>query len=189
MAQFGIQPGVAGAVRHRGRPMTTKRERAEAKKQWLLQQKERAWIEAEIAKLEKQGDVTEAQLEELGLWLAPRGPPDLEFFMKRLNQLQPDDPQFDSKWQLALIDTVRNIPLRSRMRSLVADELHRRSFPNPERERREKRQIEVHMLECEKQALLRRGKTSGQAEKAVAEAHHITVAALRKKIQRVKCKA
>jgi hypothetical protein len=161
-----------------------KQERVEAPRQFLKEQKDRAHIEAQIAELEKQPGVSDAQLEELGLTVWPLSPA-MEFMRKRLNEVSPDD--FDSGWKQAIVDLVESdIPLDRHTRSKIAAELRRLYFPNSVRDRREKRQLESAMIEDQKRYLLSTGMTAAEADQIIAKERGIKVAALRKRDYRTK---
>jgi hypothetical protein len=158
-----------------------KQERDEARKKWRREQELRALREAELRKLEKL-DLTDAEfkerLEDMGLWLAPRLPPAMEFIKKHVNK------NLDN-WQQVIIDLVASdTPLDPKSRSLLAGELRSLYFPNPAKDHRFKRQAEAELLEREKRFLTERGMTAIEAEKEVAKSFKLTVAGLRKKIQR-----
>jgi hypothetical protein len=99
--------------------------------------------------------------------------------------VRPDDPQYKKKWQQATIDLVASdVPLDPLMRHLIAGELRGLYFPNVERDRRERRRLEIATIESQKQLLRGRGMTAKEIEQAIAESFGISVDGLRKKIQR-----
>src|SRR5207253_2608507 len=103
----------------------SKQQRSEARRQWLLEKKDREWREAKLAELAKQGEVTDAQLEELGL-VRLQLQPTTEFMRERLRGISPDDPQLQSKYKQATIDLVASdIPLDPSFRRLLAGDLCR----------------------------------------------------------------
>jgi hypothetical protein len=159
----------------------SKTEQEEARRYWLEKQQHRRWLESEIA---KRGQLTEADLDELGLTI-PDNPPAWKFITDCLAKVRPDDPQFNKKWQQAVIDLVASdVPLDPIMRHLIAGELRRLYFPNAERDRRERRRLEIAAIESQKQLLQGRGMTAKEVEQAIAENFGISVDGLRKKIQR-----
>jgi hypothetical protein len=133
--------------------------------------------------------VSHAQLEDLGLMVAPTSPA-TDFIRQRLQGVSPDDPQIDSKSYHAIIDLVASdVPLDPRTRSLLAGDLRSLYFPDAERDRSVKRRAEIAMIESLKHLLLRRGMLTKEAEHAIIQtigkALGITsVATLRKRIQR-----
>jgi hypothetical protein len=164
----------------------SKQKRDKLRNEWRQHQKMRALIEGEIAKLEKHGDVSDAQLEDLGLWIPPPPPPAMQFMIDRLSDVSLDDPELDSKWKLGIIDLVKSdIPLDPRSRSLLAGDLQRLYFPNAERNRREQQRMEAAMIDCFEEELLSRGMTTAKAREEIVKALGISsVDALRKRMQR-----
>jgi hypothetical protein len=169
----------------------SKQERVEARRRFLQEQEERKHLEAHIAKLEELGELEKqpgdggVSLEALGLVELPLSPA-TEFIRKRLNEVPHDDPQFDDKWKLAIIDLVASdIPLDRHTRSLLAGELRRLYFPNAARDKRAERQMEIANIELYKQHLRSCGMTVAEAEREIAASFGFkSVAALRKRLQR-----
>lgn len=174
----------------------SKRERDELRDNWRQHQKRRKLFEAhlaEIAELVKRGVVTDADLRNPRLfpelWIPPP-PPAMKFINDRLQEVPHDDPEFDSKWKLAIVDLVKSdIPLDPRSRSLLAGELRRLYFPNAERDHREHQRMEAAVIDDLEEELLSRGMTVAQAREAVVQtlgkALRINnVDALRKRMQR-----
>jgi hypothetical protein len=159
----------------------SKTEQKEAQRYWREKQQHRRRVESEIA---KRGQLTEADFDELGL-IVPAEPPAWRFIVERLKKVRPDDPQYKKKWQQATIDLVASdVPLDPLMRHLIAGELRGLYFPNVERDRRERRRLEIATIESQKQLLRGRGMTAKEIEQAIAESFGISVDGLRKKIQR-----
>jgi hypothetical protein len=157
----------------------SKQERDEARRQWLLHQKEHekesAWRWARIAAFEKLGPVSDAQFEEFlekwGLRLTPA-----QLFMAKRWKDQPPPREsgpfkckkindYDKK---ALIDLVASyIPLDPHHRRLLAGELRRLWFPNAERDRRLEREVQNFLIEIVKDALLKQGMTAAEADREI----------------------
>jgi hypothetical protein len=156
----------------------------------LREQKHREELEAHIAELKQLG-VSDVQPEELGLVPAPISPA-MDFIQKRLNEVSPDDPEFDSKWKQVIVDLVESdVPLDRHTRSKIAAELRRLYFPDAKRDRRAKRQLESAMIEDRMRHLLSCGMTVKEAEHLIVEEMGqalgiATVAALRKRNYRTK---
>jgi hypothetical protein len=165
----------------------SKQDRLAARRRWLQEQEARRRLEAKIAELEKRGEITDAELEDLGLRVAPISPA-TKFMMERLNKISPNDPEFTSKSNLAIVDLVAsNVPLDSRTRSLIAGTLHNLFFPNAPRDRRQKKLLEAEIVEGMKRQLLRQGMTVTEAERLIVKNKMFGIAgvsALRKRIQR-----
>ena len=116
---------------------------------------------------------------------------DYDFIAKRISELPPTirpGEDFDATWAQIIIDLVdSDIPLSRRMRTVVAGTLRRLAFPNPARDRREKRQGWLWGLLLEKHhLLLTPGITPAKVERVMAENRNMTVEGLRNKIQRAK---
>ena len=149
----------------------SKAERKEAKRWAQAKQQDRKWREAEIAKLEKSGEeITDAQLEELGLYRIP-GPPDQEFLNERLRGARPED--FLRKALQALADLVASdVPLGPLTRQFAASELRRLSLPDSQRNRCDrdaKLAAGVKAADGLKHVLLADGMTPGEADAAVVD--------------------
>jgi hypothetical protein len=167
----------------------SKQERDAARRQWQSEKKRRERLEAFIAKLsDADREELGAELDELGAWTIP---PATRFMKERLNAIPHDDPQFRSNWQRVLIDLVASdIPLDASYRRLIAAELHRLYFPNAERDRRERHQLEAAIIADLKRQLLSRGMTAADAESEIVSSIGkklglVKVVALRKRVQRV----
>jgi hypothetical protein len=169
----------------------SKQERLAAQCRWLREQKHRKRLEAEIAKLEKQGEVSDKQLEELGLWAAPLSPAK-EFIAMRLMEASPD-ADYPSTVHRALADLVdSDIPLDRRIRARIAGELRRLYLPDQQRkqsDRSDRRQAEIALMKEMKRLFESRGMAPGEAKDAAAEALGISDAGTwDKKIYRAKRK-
>ena len=173
---------MAAARKHRARRMS-KREREDAKRERLLEEQDRAWREAQIAELEKQGEVSNAQLGELGL-VASRMSPAMKFIADRLQELSFDDPLFDSKWQQVIVDLITSdVPLDPLIRRLIADELHRLYFPDAKRDSLARRRIKVATRKDWQALLINRGLMAKEADAEIAKELGITMDALHKELQ------
>jgi hypothetical protein len=161
----------------------TSRKVIEARKERARKEDEhRRWLEAEIAKLGP--NPTEAELDALGLFV-PWVPPAEQFMIDKLKGVPLE--QFDDEWKRAVCDLVAsNVPLDAYMRKLLAGELRRLYFPNPEHERQEKGRLEAQFWKWEQRWLEQRGETALDAEEMIAESHGLSVAALRKRKQRAR---
>jgi hypothetical protein len=145
---------------------------------FLQEQSDRAHIEALLAELPGEA-----------IGLAALSPSTaLDFMRRRLNKVSHDDSQFGARRKEAIIDLVASdVPLDPRTRSLIAAELRRLYFPNPERDRRAKRQMRAASVELYKQQMRRYGLTAAEAEHEIAAALGFkTVGALRKHLLRSK---
>jgi hypothetical protein len=161
----------------------SKREREDAKRDWALEEEVREWREARISELEKQGEVSDAQLEELGLTASPMSPA-MKFIVDRLNRLSFDDPLFDSKWQQVIVDLIAsNVPLDPLIRRLITGEQHRLYFPSAKRESLTQRRNEVAMIKDWQAELISRGLMAKEADAEIAKKLGIKVTALHKKLQ------
>jgi hypothetical protein len=95
---------------------------------------------------------------------------------------------FDHMFRQALVNLVAsNIPLDHHIRSHIAGELRRLYFPEAERakhDRQAKRRDEAVMIEIIKRTLESSGLMVKEIEAEIARAVGISVAALRKRMQR-----
>jgi hypothetical protein len=83
------------------------------------------------------------------------------------------------------IDLIKSdVPLDPRTRQLIAANLQRLLFPNTARDRREQRQREIEDIEDLRRRLENQGMMAKEIEVEIAKALGISVAALRKKMQR-----
>ncbi len=140
----------------------SKREREEAKRQ----------LEAEHLKQAFGGKVSAEQLDELGLKLMEPISPAMEFCVQQLKGVSPDDPQYETKSNQAIIDLVASdVPLDPLTRSRLAGELRRLYFPNEVRDRRKKQRWQNAMIEDVKHHLLSCGvcKRAWEAEDKIIE--------------------
>ena len=179
-------------------PVSTRmsgQERFERRLRWSRQGEGRerfqaaiAEMEAAIAEREKAGD-TDAQLEkfaaawreDLGLW-TPEGSPAMQFITQKLKGVPTGE--VDDKVKLAVVELIKSdTPLDPRTRQLVAGDLYDLYFPNPQRDRVRKRQLENAHIEVTKRHLLRRGMPFAEVEREIAKVFNISVAALRKRVQ------
>jgi hypothetical protein len=98
---------------------TSKKELAARGEAARLQDKHRQWMEAEIAKLEKQGCSTEQILDELNLFEA-RLSPAMEILLDQIKDATVDN--IDDGIRRAAIDLLRGeIPLDAFARQAIAD--------------------------------------------------------------------
>jgi hypothetical protein len=173
---------VVTSKKHRAR-RPSKREREDVRRDWALEKEDRAWREAQIAELEKQGEVSDAQLEELGL-VASRMSPAMKFIADRLQELSFDDPLFDSKWQQVIVDLMASgVPLDPLIRRLIAGDQQRLYYPDAERDSLAKRRNEVAFIKDIWKAELLRGMMAKEADAEIAKELGIKVGALHKKLQ------
>jgi hypothetical protein len=145
-----------------------KREREEVRKRWRQEEKHR---KEEIEKALK----AEAELRLTPAW---------EFLNKQIEHVQPDE--FNDKWGKAIIDLLRSdIPLDDGIRDLIATDLYYYYFPNPVRDRRNKRQDQLDSFIAQKQLLVERmGETPTKAVELIAKRWKLSVDALRQRIKR-----
>jgi hypothetical protein len=145
-----------------------KREREEVRKRWRQEEKHR------------KGEIEKAVKAELRLTVSPAW----EFLNKQLEQVQPDE--FNDKWGKAIIDLLRSdIPLDDGIRGLIATDLYYYYFPNPARDRRNRRQDQLESFIAQKQFLVERtGETPTKAVELIAKRWYLSVDALRQRIKR-----
>ena len=169
MIETGLPPG---------RPLS-KAERAEAKRRWELHLEERKRIKAEIARIEKEGGNAFA---ELGLFISQEfETPAWKFIRKRLKSLD-DHALRQTIFELIVSD----IPLDPKIRVRIGAVLHPICFPDPERDRREKKQAEIKFINSLKAHLQLQGMTVRESEEQIAKDLGISVDAVRKKLQRAR---
>jgi hypothetical protein len=166
------------------------RQRAEAQRQWRLDQKDRKHIEAEIARREmKPGGMTIADLRDLSLNIQkpPTDPAD-DFIIKRLAGVSPDEA--DAVLHQAIADLMdSDISLSRHWRCSIADELRRLYLPEKQRTRHDRARklraliqargwMKDHLMEV-------RGMTADEAEAEIA-LHNVTAGSLKQKVRRAR---
>jgi hypothetical protein len=151
----------------------SKQEREKARRRWLQPEEYRKWAEArnkqllaEIAETE----VRNGKIKMFGQWV-PKDPrvvasPAFAFLVKRRIESPPGDPTTGNR---AIIDLVASdIPLDPFVRSIIAGTLHRLSFPNAERDRREMERYNLSTFKMTKHHYMEhRGMTADEADHAV----------------------
>jgi hypothetical protein len=162
----------------------SKREREEWQRQHRLEQEQRRWIEAEIARRKKLGQSAEQINDELDLWMSQEDSA-AEFLRKRFSGVRPDDPLFDRKWKQAVVDlVVSDMPLDPLTRRLIAGELQRLYFPK-ESDKKSKQQNQLWAARLFQNHLQNAaGMSATEAEAEVAKILGISVDALRQRRQR-----
>jgi hypothetical protein len=146
---------------------TSQRERDERRRQWELDEKQRAETGAEIARLQKAGMSAGLIARRLNLGRLP--PLAVRFLRSRLKHL-PVGALFDISDKQAVIDLVKsNIMLDPATRRFIADELHRLYFPSTVRDRRAKKQAQNGVIESLMSDLRDRGMTVAEAKIAIVE--------------------
>ena len=112
--------------------------------------------------------------------------------MDRLNKIPPDDPAFDDKFKLALVDLIKSdVPLDRQTRCLLAGDLYGSFFPNAKRDRDRIWRARVIAIEGARHEFLHQGMTADEADKVIVETMGPslgikTVDALRQRVYRTK---
>jgi hypothetical protein len=169
-------------------PKTSAKEIEARKQAARLQDEQRLWIEVKIAELQKQGWTTDQICEEVGLLTPPEFSPAMQFLLDRTKGV--DVSVFDDEMHRAMVDLLLSdmpLDLDRLTRQLIAYRLSRLAFPNPPKEKLQKRRMEADVAASLKRRYQERGMTALEAEQTVAENLGLTsVDALRKKRQRAR---
>jgi hypothetical protein len=144
---------------------TSQRERDEKRRQWELQKKERAKIQAAITRLGKA--VTTEELMKDVVLIPASVSPAKRFLLGRWHK----GAHCHDDYNQAIVDLVRSdIPLDPGTRQFIADELHRLYFRKAARDRQKEKQHTNWMLEdLENHLIEDRGMTAIEADLTIVE--------------------
>jgi hypothetical protein len=166
-------------------PKTSAKELATRKKRAALEAEHRQWVEARIAKLEKQGWSSEQISDELGLWIPPESSSAKQFLLDRLKGV--DDANMYDEMHRGMVDLLRSdIPLDPQSRQRVADLFERLAFPDAKAKLHMKNRGFAFAVAEMKRLYRDQGKTAGEAENDIAEAFGLTVETLRQRMLRAR---
>ena len=163
-------------------PKTSAKELQRRKEAARRQDEHRRRMEAQIAEMEKQGFCAE-QIEDALHLIPVKDAPAMEFLYDRLKGVEAKN--VDRAMHRAMVDLLRSdIPLNHQSRQWIADLFWGLAFPNPPKEAQNKRRAKAAFAASLKRYLIGRGTTGLEAEQFVAETFGLTVAALRKRMER-----